>query len=268
MAPSSRTDKSGFSVKRLLPLVILLAVMAVVIWQEWYLYISFSKIIEHEGALKQFVDDYLLLAILAYMSLYVAVVALSLPGGALLSITGGFLFGLVLGGFATVVAATIGASIIFLIAKTSLGEPLAARAGPWLEKLRQGFQENALSYLLFLRLVPAFPFWLVNLAPAVLGVKLRTYVLGTFFGIIPGTLAFTFLGVGLQSIIDEQRSAYESCLAATGKNLSREVMDKIVCKVEFSPASLVTTEMLLAFTALGVVALIPIAVRKLRTRAR
>ncbi|MCY4035777.1 MAG: TVP38/TMEM64 family protein [Hyphomicrobiales bacterium] len=267
MTSSSRTDKPRFSVKRLLPLIILLAVMAVVIWQEWYLYISFSKIVEHEGALKQFVDDYLLLAILAYMSLYVVVVALSLPGGALLTITGGFLFGLVLGGFATVVAATIGASIIFLIAKTSLGEPLAARAGPWLEKLRQGFQENALSYLLFLRLVPAFPFWLVNLAPAVLGVKLRTYVLGTFFGIIPGSTAFTFLGVGLQSIIDEQRTVYENCLAATGESASGTVAGEAVCKFEFSPASLVTTEMLVAFTALGVVALIPIALRKLRARA-
>ena len=267
MTPSSSTDKTGFSLKRLLPLIVLLLAMAVVIWQEWYLYISFSNIVEHESALKQFVEDYLILAILAYMSLYVVVVALSLPGGALLSITGGFLFGLLLGGFATVVAATIGASIIFLIAKTSLGEPLAARAGPWLEKLRQGFQENALSYLLFLRLVPAFPFWLVNLAPAVLGVKLRTYVLGTFFGIIPGSLAFTFLGVGLQSIIDEQRTAYEACLAAAGESLGETIMAEPVCEFEFSPASLVTTEMLVAFTALGVVALIPIALRRLRARA-
>ena len=266
MTSSSRTDKPRFSIKRLLPLVVLLIAMAVVIWQEWYLYISFSKIVEHEGALKQFVDDYLFLAILAYMSLYVVVVALSLPGGALLTITGGFLFGLVLGGFATVVAATIGASIIFLIAKTSLGEPLAARAGPWLEKLRQGFQENALSYLLFLRLVPAFPFWLVNLAPAVLGVKLRTYVLGTFFGIIPGSVAFTFLGVGLQSIIDEQRTAYENCLTAEDGNTGETVAGEVPCEFEFSPANLVTTEMLVAFTALGVVALIPIALRKLRAR--
>lgn len=266
MAPSTRTDKAGFSVRRLLPLIILLVVMAVVIWQEWYLYISFSKIVEHEGTLKQFVSDYLLLAVLAYMLLYVSVVALSLPGGALLTITGGFLFGLALGGFVTVVAATIGASIIFLIAKTSLGEPLAARAGPWLEKLRQGFQENALSYLLFLRLVPAFPFWLVNLAPAALGVKLRTYVLGTFFGIIPGSLAFTFLGVGLQSIIDEQRTADKDCPASTGESMSQAVVDEVACEFEFSPTNLVTTEMLIAFTALGVVALIPVVLRKLRAR--
>ena len=262
MTSSSRTDKPRFSVKRLLPLIILLIAMTVVFWQGWHSYLSFSKIVEHESVLKRFVDDHLLLAILAYMSLYVVAVALSLPGGALLTITGGFLFGLVLGGFATVVAATIGASIIFLIAKTSLGEPLAARAGPWLEKLRQGFQENALSYLLFLRLVPAFPFWLVNLAPAVLGVKLRTYVLGTFFGIIPGSTAFTLVGDSFQSIIDKQRAAYEVCLSTTDETTSEQV-----CKLEFSLEGLLTPNVLVAFIALGVVALIPIAVRKLRARA-
>lgn len=252
-------SKAAFSVKRLLPLVILLMIMGVVIQQEWYLYISFERIVDHQADLELFVSDYYLVAILAYMGLYVVVVALSLPGGALLSITGGFLFGLLVGGLVTVVAATIGASIIFLIAKTSLGEPLAARAGPWLEKLRTGFQDNALSYLLFLRLVPAFPFWLVNLAPAVLGVKLRTYVIGTFFGIIPGTLAFTFLGVGLQSIIDQQRAEVDDCIAGQVET---------DCSFEFSPASLVTVEMLLAFTALGVVALIPVAVRKLQARRK
>ena len=109
--------------------------------------------------------------------------------------------------------ATVGATIIFLIAKTSLGEPMAARAGPWLGKLRAGFQENALNYLLFLRLVPLFPFWLVNLAPGLLGVRLPTYLLGTFVGIIPGTFAFAFAGVGLDSVIEAQRAAYQACLA-------------------------------------------------------
>ena len=249
--------KTGFSVKRLLPLAVLLLVMGVVIQQEWYRYISFAQIANNQAELEAFVAGYHLLALLTYMALYIAVVALSLPGGALLSITGGFLFGLLPGGLATVVAATIGASIIFLIAKTSLGEPLAARAGPWLEKLSQGFRENALNYLLFLRLVPAFPFWLVNLAPAVLGVRLRTYIIGTFFGIIPGTFAFTFLGVGLQSIIDQQRNEHEACLRS---------QPETACVFDFSPADLVTTEMLLAFTALGVVALIPIALRKWRER--
>ena len=138
--------------------------------------------------------------------------------------------------------------------KTSLGETLAARAGPWLDKLRQGFQENAMSYLLFLRLVPLFPFWLVNLAPALLGVPLGTYVLGTFLGIIPGTFAFTFLGVGLDSIIDEQRASFDRCVQS----------GKPDCEFTLDASALVTTELLIAFAALGLVALIPILLKKFK----
>ena len=107
----------------------------------------------------------MLLSLLAFVALYAAAVALSLPGGAVLTLAGGFLFGWLLGGVASILAATIGASVVFLIARSALGEFLAARAGPWLSRFRQGFQEDAFSYLLFLRLVPIFPFWLVNLAP-------------------------------------------------------------------------------------------------------
>jgi uncharacterized membrane protein YdjX (TVP38/TMEM64 family) len=112
-----------------------------------------------------------------------------LPGAAVLTLAGRFLFGWFWGGLASMIAATIGAVLVFLIARTALGEPLAARAGPWLAKLRQGFQEGAFNYLLFLRLVPIFPFWLVNLAPALLGVSFWTYTLATIIGIIPGSFA-------------------------------------------------------------------------------
>lgn len=251
----STQSKTGLPIRRLLPLAVVILIMALVFSQGWHRYLSFALLVEHQATLEQFVSAHQLLALLAYAALYIAVVTLSLPGGALLSITGGFLFGLPIGSATTVVAATIGASVIFLIAKTSLGEPLAARAGPWLEKLRAGFKENALYYLLFLRLVPAFPFWLVNLAPAVLGVPLRTYVVGTAIGIIPGTFAFTFLGVGLQSIIEQERQAHATCLASQPAS---------ECAFAFSPADLITAELLLAFTALGVVALIPVAVRKWR----
>ena len=138
----------------------------------------------------------MLLSLLAFVALYAAAVALSLPGGAVLTMAGGFLFGWLLGGIASILAATIGASIVFLIARSALGEFLAARAGPWLSRFRQGFQDDAFSYLLFLRLVPIFPFWLVNLAPGLLGVGFATYVATTFLGIIPGTFAFALAGSG------------------------------------------------------------------------
>lgn len=248
-------DAPRFSLSRLLPLIVLAALIAAAFWLDLHKLISLETVAENREALTGFVASNLTVAILAFIGIYIAVVALSLPGGALLTITGGFLFGPWIGGLATVVGATIGATIIFLIAKTSFGEPLAARAGPWLEKLRDGFRKDALSYLLFLRLVPAFPFWLVNLAPAVLGVGLGTYVIGTFFGIIPGTFAFAFVGAGLDSIIEVQQQAYNDCVASGAAD----------CAFELNPGSLLTTEILIAFAALGVVALIPVAIRRLRT---
>jgi len=245
--------------RRYLPLIVLVAVAALVFQQGWHKYLSLEHVAANRDALRGFVDAHTLLAVLAYMGIYVGVVALSLPGGALLTITGGFLFGWLVGGLATVFAATIGASIVFLIAKTSFGETLAARAGPWLKKLSDGFSEDALSYLLFLRLVPAFPFWLVNLAPALLGVGLPVYVLGTFVGIIPGTFAFAFLGAGLDSIIEAQQAAFDACKAeAAGAP----------CSFSLDPGSLLTPELIAAFAALGVVALIPVVIRKLRAGRR
>ena len=122
-------------------------------------------------------QTYGIVAALIFMALYATATALSLPGGAVLSITSGFLFGALWGTVAIVISATIGATILFLIAKTSFGDALRAKAGGWLDKMAAGFQENALSYLLVLRLVPLFPFFIVNLVPALLGVPLRTYVI-------------------------------------------------------------------------------------------
>lgn len=252
--PEKTTSGGPGLVKRLLPLIVLAAVGALVVSQGWHQYLSIQTLAENRDALKAFLADNYVLALLAYSAAYIVAVALSLPGGVFLTLTGGFLFGWLAGGIVTVIAATIGATVIFLIAKTSLGEPLAARAGPWIGKLREGFQENALSYLLFLRLVPVFPFWLVNLAPALLGVRLPTYFFGTLFGIIPGTFAFTFLGVGLDSIIDKQKAAYEQCLAS----------GEAGCQFTLNPGALITTELLIAFAALGVVSLIPVVLKKFK----
>lgn len=254
----TKPEPEGFSVKRLLPLIILASLIGAAFYFDLHTYLSLQTIAENREALTGFVASNIVLAIAAFVGIYIVVVALSLPGGALLTITSGFLFGPWLGGLSSVIGATIGATIIFLVAKTSFGEPLAARAGPWLEKLREGFQKDALSYLLFLRLVPAFPFWLVNLAPAVLGVGLGTYFIGTFIGIVPGTFAFAFVGAGLDSIIAAQQTAYDACVAANGVDGG--------CTFSLNPGSLLTPEILIAFAALGVVALIPVVIRRIRDR--
>ena len=147
--------------------------------------------------LLEFVQSHAVVAVLAFMAIYVAAVAFSIPGAVWLTIAGGFIFGPIASTLYIVAAATIGATIVFLLARYVLGDVLRDKAGQALKKMEDGFRSNALSYLLVLRLVPLFPFFLVNLVPAFLGVPLRAYVIGTFFGIIPGTFVYATVGAGI-----------------------------------------------------------------------
>lgn len=189
-------------VKRFLPLLVLVLAIIVVFASGLHEYLSFDALREHRETLLRLVADNATIAPLAFISIYAGVIALSIPGGAVLTIASGFLFGIWLGGLYVVIGATAGATAVFLIARTALGDALRAKAGPWLQRMEAGFQENALNYLLVLRLIPIFPFWLVNLVPAFLGVGLGTYVIGTFFGIIPGSLVFASVGNGLGAVFD------------------------------------------------------------------
>ncbi len=254
-------DAGQGALRRWAPLIVLAALMALVFAMGWHKYLSFKTIGLNYETLRGFIANNLIVSVLAYMALYVVVVALSLPGGLIMTLSGGLLFGWAVGAPATVVAATIGATIIFLVARTSFGESMAARAGPWIAKLRAGFQEDALSYLLFLRLVPAFPFFVVNLAPALLGVPLRTYVIGTLLGIVPATTAFSVLGAGLGSAVESQNAIYNSCLAQHGARGAD------ACTYSIDTKALVTPELLAAFALLGVVALIPVVIKKFKSRS-
>lgn len=241
---------------RWLPLIVLAGLMALAFSMGWHHYLSFKTVGLNYEALKTYISGNLGTAVALFMLIYIAAIALSLPGGLVLTLSGGLLFGWQIGAPATVVAATIGATIIYLVARSSFGETLVSKAGPWLSKLSDGFKDNALSYLLFLRLVPAFPFVVVNLVPAVLGVPLRTYVLGTFFGIIPGTTAFSFLGSGLGSVVEAQNAIYNACRAKAAPSVAD------ACPYTIDTSALVTPELITAFVLLGVVALIPVAYKK------
>jgi uncharacterized membrane protein YdjX (TVP38/TMEM64 family) len=205
---------SKFSLAKLIPLGILLAGLVAFFATGLNKYVSFGELAKHHTALADWVRENLALAVLCYIAAYAVMIAFSLPGGAVATIFGGFLFGSVVHGVPgtilaaaiVVVGATLGATALFLAARTGLGEPLRARAGPSLKRMEAGFRENAMSYLLVLRLVPLFPFWLVNLVPAFLGVPLRTYVIGTFFGIMPGTFVYASVGGGLGAILEAGES--------------------------------------------------------------
>ena len=246
--------------KRLWPLLLLLAAVAFVFAMGWHRYLTLQELVERREALRDAIAGHAILSILVFMAVYAATVAVSLPGAAVLTLAGGFLFGWFWGALASVAAATTGAIIIFLIARSALGEPLAARAGPWLGKLRAGFREDAFNYLLFLRLVPIFPFWLVNLAPALLGVSLGTYAIATVIGIIPGSFAYSIAGKGLDTLIVAQQAAHQSCLAKMGPDAEE------LCPFVLEPGALLTPGIIAGFVALGLVALIPIAVKRFRRK--
>jgi len=187
---------------RLLPLAILCAGFAAFFALGWHRYVSFDMIRIHRGMLMEWVGRWGMLAGAAFIGAYALMAAFSIPGGALATIVGGYLFGLWLGAAASVIGATIGAVAVFLAARTALGELLRAKAGPALRRMEDGFRRNAFSYLLVLRLVPVFPFWLVNLVPAFCGVSLRTYTLATLIGIVPGSFVFASVGSGLGALLD------------------------------------------------------------------
>jgi uncharacterized membrane protein YdjX (TVP38/TMEM64 family) len=215
--------------------------------------VSPEVLLGHYESLRALVDGHGWRALLAYMAAYATVVSLSVPGSALMSVLGGLLFGWALGASAALVAATTGAVVIFLVARTTLGAWLARAAGPRLQRIAAGLREDAANYLLFLRFVPIFPFVLVNLAPALFGVRLRTFFWTTAVGIIPATLALATAGAGLDHVVRTEKAALDACLAAGEAD----------CRFNISLKSLISTEMLVAFAALGLLALIPVAARRL-----
>ncbi len=200
--------------------------------------ISCAWLGDHREGLTGFIAAHETTAVVVYMAGYALAVAFSLPIGVILTLAGGFLFGLWSGTVYVVIAATIGATVLFLAARSAMGHGLRGRAGPAVARMEQGFRDNAMSYLLFLRLTPVFPFWLVNLVPAVVGIPLRTFVLATFIGIIPASLVYASIGNGLGALFE----AGQSC----------------------DPRVLMSAKVVLPLVGLAALALVPVFYKKLR----
>ena len=236
-----RTDGSGRKpgwIRRLAPVAVLLALLIAFFALGLDHYFTFESLKAHRVELQDFVARHLLLAILIYVVGYALLTAASLPIATLVTLVGGFLFGAVAGTALTVVGATAGATAVFLIARTAFGDSLRIRARPYIGRMEEGFARNAWSYMLFLRLMPAFPFFAVNIVPAFLGVKTRTYVVTTFVGIIPGTAIYNTVGAGLGAIFDRGE--------------------------EFGLANVVTPEIVVGLAGLALLALAPVLVRRFR----
>jgi uncharacterized membrane protein YdjX (TVP38/TMEM64 family) len=168
-------------------------------------YLSFSALQENREALIAFRDANYLVAVLAFMALYVVIVAFSLPGAAIATLAGGFLFATFPGALYNVVAATIGALAIFTAARVGFGDKLAAKmetGSGIVKKIKDGIDENQWSVLFLIRLVPAVPFFVANLVPALVDVPYRRFIISTFLGIIPGSVVYTSVGAGLGEVFE------------------------------------------------------------------
>jgi len=201
---------------------------------------DFQTIAEHRDTLIAWRDDNALMAALTFVAVYVGVVLFSVPGALWVSITGGFLFGTALGTALNVVSATTGATLLFLIARSSLGTFLRARAAGWVARAAESIERNQISFLLMMRLAPGMPFFVVNLIPAFFRVSLPTYVWTTFAGIIPAAIVYTSFGAGIGELIDRG-----------------EVPDLSVFR---------DPKMVLPLVGLMLLSLVPIVVRRLRAR--
>lgn len=246
----------SWSFRRFAPLAGIVLLVAFAFAMGWHREVTLENLVRHRAAIADFVDAHVFAALTVFVALYIAVVALSLPGATILTVSGGLLFGALAGGLAVIVGATIGATVIFLIARSAIGDVLARRAGPRIAALTEGFREDAFNYLLFLRLVPLFPFFLVNLAPAILGVRLAPFVIATAIGIIPGTFVYALVGAGFDSAIAGQVAAYKLCLAEA----------RSACALDFDIRDALNAKLIGAFAGLGVVALLPVILKKWRRR--
>lgn len=230
---------------RFLPIALIALGLALALIFRVHEWVSLDTLQEQGEALDRFVAANLGAALALYILLYVVAVTISLPGASVLTLSGGFLFGTWIGGGAAWIGASIGATLIFLAARTAFGDVLRARAGSWVEKLRDGFRENAFSYLLVLRLTPVAPFFIVNVAPAFFDVKLRDYVLATMLGMIPGAFVYAAVGAGLRAAL------------ATGANADPS---------EAARAIFLQPAVYGPILALILLAFVPILVRTLRRR--
>ena len=206
VAPTHRQDSreagAGLLLRRFWPLLVLAVALTLFFALDLNRYCTIDAVRDNRDALMALVAEYGLPAALAYAVLYALFVAFSLPAATVLTLLAGFLFGTASGTLIVVAGATTGAVAVFLAARHMCQDALRRRAGPWLGRMQGGFNENAVSYMLVLRLVPLFPFFVVNIVPALLGVSLRVFALTTLAGIIPGSLVYVSVGNGLGALFE------------------------------------------------------------------
>jgi uncharacterized membrane protein YdjX (TVP38/TMEM64 family) len=228
-------NTTTLTLHRFIPLLIVVLLMGIAYFTGLINYLSLESLKQNQHAFKNIVEVYPVLAGCAYVLLDAVATALSIPVGLILSLFAGLLFPQPFSTLIMACGGTLGAGCLFLAARSAVGNLLRQRAGPFLINMERGFHENAASYMLFLRLVPIFPFWLVNLAPAFFRIPFFTFIWTTFIGIIPIAFIITQAGAGLGQIVN----------SSSDLNLH----------------SIFNTDVKIALLGLGIFSIVPIALR-------
>jgi len=243
---------------RWLPLAVLVAASVAAIVSGAYHLLSLDRLLESRAWLHAAVAEDRPRAILLGVLFYVGAVVLSVPATLVLTIVYGFLFGVVTGALVAVTSATTGAAIVFTIGRAAAADLLRRRAGPRLATFAEGFRRDAFSYILLLRLLPLFPFWMTNLGPAVFGVRLRSFVLATFLGLLPGAFIYAATGSGIEDVVAAHESARAECLAGGGSD----------CENALTLRSLVTPKLVAGLGSLAGLVALSMAIRRRAGRRR
>lgn len=228
---------SLMKLKKRLPLLCIVILSFAFIAMDLHHYLSMDALKKNHAALQYYVEMHPVVSVIAFMGSYIAVVALSIPGATFMTLAGGLFFGQWLGALMVVLSATAGACILFMSARMATSGLLAQRSNGMLIRMQSGFQQNAFSYLLTLRLIPVFPFVLVNFAAAVFQVPLKTFFLATLLGIIPGSMVYVSMGVAIQKVINTPN---------------------------FTPSLVLEPTILVALIGLGVLSLLPIVYQRVK----
>lgn len=220
-----------------LPVIILITIMFLILSSGVYEYISIDNLKKYDLFLQQYVNENYILSVIIFFLSYFLVVAFSIPAATIMTLIGGFLFGQIVGTICIVLAASFGGCVIFLSSKLASKGNLEKNMGNWIGKLRQGFKDDSFSYMLTLRLIPIFPFVVINIAAGILQVPLKHFFFGTLFGIIPATFIYVSTGISMREILHTPN---------------------------FSVNDLLDVRILFSLTGLGILAISPIVYKKLK----
>lgn len=238
-APGSKTPPKKSLFQRLLPLAILVLGLIAFFALGGPQYLDADRARALLNDIDGWVEDNLILAMLAYFIFYAIAVSISVPGALWFTIGSGFLFGPFLGTGVAVMGATVGATIIFLAARYAFADWVRAKFPGYIAKLQDGFSRDAFTYVVILRLIPALPFFGINIATALLNVPLRAYFFGTLIGVIPGAYVYATVGNTLSRAADEGVPSF---------------------------GALLTPDVIGAMVAFGVLAILPMVYRRMTSK--